>query len=66
MANKDNSRTGNQQGSQGGNKNPGNFANDREKASEAGRKGVAPWAADADFAERLWAMSEAMTGLSLN
>ncbi|MET1076910.1 MAG: KGG domain-containing protein [Pseudomonas sp.] len=22
-----------------GNKNPGNFANDREKASEAGRKG---------------------------
>ncbi|MEN5300988.1 MULTISPECIES: KGG domain-containing protein [unclassified Pseudomonas] len=35
MANKDNSRTG----SQGGNKNPGNFANDREKASEAGRKG---------------------------
>ncbi|ADR60151.1 KGG domain-containing protein [Pseudomonas putida] len=39
MATKDNSRTGNQQGSQGGNKNPGNFANDREKASEAGRKG---------------------------
>ncbi|MFJ4452891.1 general stress protein [Pseudomonas sp. NPDC089392] len=39
MANKENSRTGNQQGSQGGNKNPGNFANDREKASEAGRKG---------------------------
>ncbi|GLO12140.1 hypothetical protein PPUJ20028_07210 [Pseudomonas putida] len=39
MANKDNSRTGNQQGSQGGSKNPGNFANDREKASEAGRKG---------------------------
>jgi len=27
MATKDNSRTGNQQGSQGGNKNPGNFAN---------------------------------------
>ena len=26
-------------GSQGGTKNPGNFANDREKASEAGRKG---------------------------
>ena len=39
MATKDNSRTGNQQGSQGGNKNSGNFANDREKASEAGRKG---------------------------
>jgi general stress protein YciG len=34
MATKDNSRTGNQQGSQGGNKNPGNFANDREKASK--------------------------------
>ena len=34
--------------------------------AEAGRKGVAPWAADADFAERLWTMSEAMTGLSLN
>ena len=40
MATKDNSRTGNQQGSQGGNKNPGNFANDREKASRAGRKGA--------------------------
>ncbi|MBK4989399.1 stress-induced protein [Pseudomonas sp. S60] len=39
MANKENSRSGNQQGSQGGTKNPGNFANDREKASEAGRKG---------------------------
>lgn len=39
MTTKDNSRSGNQQGSQGGNKNPGNFANDREKASEAGRKG---------------------------
>ena len=39
IATKDNSRTGNQQGSQGGNKNSGNFANDREKASEAGRKG---------------------------
>ncbi|MBF8745290.1 stress-induced protein [Pseudomonas putida] len=35
MDKKDNSRTG----SQGSNKNPGNFANDREKASEAGRKG---------------------------
>ncbi|WP_338607934.1 oxidoreductase [Pelagibacterium nitratireducens] len=34
--------------------------------AEAGRKGVAPWAADASFAERLWTMSEAMTGLSLN
>ena len=39
MANKENSRTGNQQGSQGGNKNPGNFANDRQRASETGRKG---------------------------
>ncbi|MBK0057249.1 stress-induced protein [Pseudomonas sp. S44] len=29
----------NKTGSQGGTKNPGNFANDREKASEAGRKG---------------------------
>ncbi|NIE75860.1 stress-induced protein [Pantoea sp. Tr-811] len=38
MANKENSRTGSQ-GSQGGNKNPGNFANDRQKASDAGRKG---------------------------
>lgn len=45
MATKDNSRTGNQQGSQGGNKNPGNFANDREKASEAGRKAASPRAA---------------------
>ncbi|KNX77909.1 stress-induced protein [Pseudomonas sp. 250J] len=35
MANKDSNKTG----SQGGSKNPGNFANDREKASEAGRKG---------------------------
>ena len=35
MDKKDNSRTG----SQGSSKNPGNFANDREKASEAGRKG---------------------------
>ena len=35
MANKENSRTGTQgkEGSQGGSKNPGNFANDREKAS---------------------------------
>ena len=29
----------NQQGSGGGKGNPGNFANDREKAAEAGRKG---------------------------
>lgn len=29
----------NKTGSQGGTKNPGNFANDREKAAEAGRKG---------------------------
>lgn len=35
-----NQRSG-QSGQQGGSKetNPGNFANDREKASEAGRKG---------------------------
>ncbi|MBF8674134.1 stress-induced protein [Pseudomonas fulva] len=39
MATKDNSRSGNQQGSHGGGKNSGNFANDREKASEAGKKG---------------------------
>ena len=39
MATKDNSRSGNQQGSQGGSKHSGNFANDREKASEAGKKG---------------------------
>ncbi|AXM94799.1 general stress protein [Pseudomonas plecoglossicida] len=38
MANKENSRTGSQ-GGQGGTKNPGNFANDRQKASDAGRKG---------------------------
>lgn len=35
MANKENSGMGNQ----GHTKNPGNFANDRDKASEAGRKG---------------------------
>ncbi|MDH0301978.1 MULTISPECIES: KGG domain-containing protein [unclassified Pseudomonas] len=43
MANRDSNMTGRQDsgktGSQGGSKNPGNFANDREKASEAGRKG---------------------------
>jgi len=39
MATKDNSRSGNQQGSQGGSKHSGNVANDREKASEAGKKG---------------------------
>lgn len=38
MANKENSRTGNQQGSQGGNKNPGNFANDREKPPKLGAR----------------------------
>ena len=32
---------------------------------EAGRKGVAPWAADPDLAERLWRVSEAMTGASI-
>jgi general stress protein YciG len=35
MANKESGKSG----SQGGTKNPGNFANDRQKASEAGRKG---------------------------
>ncbi|MGV1872579.1 oxidoreductase [Agrobacterium rosae] len=30
-----------------------------------GNKGVAPWAMDADAAERLWAVSEQLTGLSL-
>ncbi|MCG8295209.1 MULTISPECIES: general stress protein [Pseudomonas] len=43
MANKDSNMTGREDshktGSQGGSKNPGNFANDREKAAEAGRKG---------------------------
>lgn len=37
MANNENRTTGQQGNKQGG--NPGNFANDREKASEAGRKG---------------------------
>jgi general stress protein YciG len=38
---KQQSQSGGGQGQQGGsqNSNPGNFANDREKASEAGRKG---------------------------
>jgi general stress protein YciG len=44
MANKENSRTGSQ-GSQGGSKNPGNFANDRQKASDAGRRAASPQAA---------------------
>ncbi|KQV68092.1 oxidoreductase [Rhizobium sp. Root1220] len=33
--------------------------------AEAGRKGVAPWAADPALAQRLWTVSEAMTGLSI-
>ncbi|SEQ37725.1 NADP-dependent 3-hydroxy acid dehydrogenase YdfG [Devosia sp. YR412] len=32
----------------------------------SGRKGVAPWAADPALAERLWLVSEAMTGLSIS
>jgi len=32
---------------------------------EAGRKGVAKWAADAELAERLWAVSELWTGLTV-
>ncbi|MEN5240093.1 MULTISPECIES: con-10 family general stress protein [Pseudomonas] len=42
MANKDNdrmSKDSDKMGHQGGSKNPGNFANDRDKAAEAGRKG---------------------------
>ncbi|WP_439617735.1 oxidoreductase [Shinella sp.] len=31
----------------------------------AGNKGVAPWAMDSDAAERLWALSEQLTGVSL-
>jgi NAD(P)-dependent dehydrogenase (short-subunit alcohol dehydrogenase family) len=31
----------------------------------AGNKGVAPWAMDPDAAERLWALSERLTGVSL-
>jgi NAD(P)-dependent dehydrogenase (short-subunit alcohol dehydrogenase family) len=33
--------------------------------AEAGRKGVAPWAADPVLAERLWLVSEAMSGVSI-
>lgn len=32
---------------------------------EAGRKGVSPWAADTELAERLWSISEQMTGTSV-
>ena len=39
-------KQGNKSGSQGGQKNPGNFANDRQKASEAGRKGGQSSSAD--------------------
>ncbi|MNL34591.1 oxidoreductase [compost metagenome] len=31
-----------------------------------GNKGVAPWAMDPDAAERLWTLSERLTGVSLN
>ena len=41
MASKENSRTG----SQGGNKNPGNFANDREKHPKQGAKAARALAA---------------------
>ena len=34
-------------------------------SAEAGRKGVAPWAADPALAERLWQVSEDMTGMSM-
>ena len=33
--------------------------------AEAGRNGVAPWAADPALAERLWQVSEDMTGVSM-
>lgn len=33
-------------------------------AAEVGRKGVAPWACDMALAERLWSLSEDLTGLS--
>ncbi|AIR90972.1 general stress protein [Pseudomonas cremoricolorata] len=39
MDKKDSKMGDTKSGSHGGTKNPGNFANDREKASEAGRKG---------------------------
>lgn len=47
----------------------GVYLEDCEVASindtEAGRKGVAYWAADPDLAERLWMVSEEMTGVSI-
>jgi NAD(P)-dependent dehydrogenase (short-subunit alcohol dehydrogenase family) len=33
--------------------------------SESGRKGVAKWANNSDFAERLWSLSEQWTGMTL-
>ncbi|MFJ3448531.1 general stress protein [Pseudomonas sichuanensis] len=42
MASKENDRMGkdsDKMGHQGGSKSPGNLANDRDKAAEAGRKG---------------------------
>ncbi|MGV6871898.1 hypothetical protein ACUSIJ_04300 [Pseudochelatococcus sp. B33] len=35
------------------------------QAEAPGDKGVAPWAMDPDEAERLWTLSERLTGLSL-
>lgn len=35
------------------------------QSEETGRRGVAPWAADPALAERLWAVSEALTGTTL-
>ena len=35
------------------------------KTGETGRQGVAPWACDKALAERLWSVSEALTGLSI-
>jgi hypothetical protein len=32
---------------------------------EIGRKGVAQWAVDAEYAERLWRLSEQWTGMSI-
>lgn len=34
-------------------------------ADFAGLRGVRPWAADPDLAERLWVLTEAWTGLTL-
>ncbi|MBZ9780224.1 SDR family NAD(P)-dependent oxidoreductase [Pseudomonas sp. REP124] len=34
--------------------------------SDVGRKGVAPWAVDHEYAERLWALSEQLTGMTIS